>query len=136
MPFAFLIIGILLIVVGFQDTYKQFGAQVEKDVPSFIWFFVAIGLVGAIGYVDELKSFSRALLALILVSLFLGAVNKGGFFNNFVTGVQSGTTAPVNNIGAPLSSSSSGVSSGGSGGGGSGGLGSIVDAGSAIASFF
>lgn len=127
MPFALLTLGILFIVIGFQDTYKQFGAQVQKDFTgpnSFIWFIIAIGAVGSLGYVKELEGFSRAMLALILISLFIGAVNKGGFFNNLSTGLSSGDTASVDPIGTPIVGSPSGNA-----GGGGGILGTIVGAG-------
>lgn len=132
MPFALLTIGMLLIITGFQDTYKQFGTQLEKDFSgpnSFIYFLVAIGAVGAIGYVKELESFSRAMLALIIVALFLGAVNKGGFLNNLTGGLQSGSNSPVDPIGTPLQGGNGGSSSSGSGGSSSSGGSDLVTAG-------
>ena len=115
MPFALLTLGILFIVIGFQDTYKQFGAQVASDSASFIWFLIAIGAVGALGYVKPLEIPSRAVLALIMIALFLGAAGKANFFTNFTSGIKQGASASVSEIGAPVQGASSGVSSGGSG---------------------
>lgn len=129
MPFALLTIGILLIVVGFQNTYKAFGSQLVKDFTgpsSFLVYSIAIIAVGAIGYAKQLEGFSRALLGLIVIALFIGAVNKGGFFSNFSSGLTSGNTAAVNPIGGPLPASGGGVSSGGGSSGGGGGGGGIL----------
>lgn len=124
MPFALLTIGLLLIVVGFQNTYKAFGTQLVSDFSgqnSFLLFMLAIMAVGAIGYVKTLETFSRTLLGLIVIALFIGAVNKGGFFSNFQSGLATGLTSPTNPIGGALPAGGGGVSSGGGGSGGSGG---------------
>lgn len=146
MPFALLTIGLLLIIVGFQNTYKAFGNQLVADFTgpnSFILYFIAIMAVGAIGYIKTLETFSRAMLGLIVIALFIGAVNKGGFFANFSSGINTGSSAPVNPAGGALPASGGGVSSGGGGGGGSdsgggilGDIGKGVDIISSIAGFF
>lgn len=143
MPLALLFIGIILIVVGFQDTYEAFFGQVTKDFTgsgSFLYLIVALGVVGSLGYIEQLQTFSRVLLGLILLSLFIGAVNKGGFFGNLTSGLSSGNTASTDPIGGALPATAS-ASSGGSGGGSSSsdGLGGIEqDLGivASIASFF
>ena len=126
MPFALVTVGILFIVVGFQDTYKAFGTQVQKDFTgqgNFIYWLVAIGIVGAIGYVKEFQTFSRAFIGLLIVAMFLS--QKGGiaqgitFFQNFNSGVQAGTTAPVDAVGTNLQGSASSNTSSSTGGGGS-----------------
>lgn len=141
MPFALLTIGILLIVVGFQNTYKAFGNQLVTDFTgpsSFLVYSVAIVAIGAVGYVKELEGFSRAFLGLVVLALFIGAVNKGGFFANLQSGLNQGNSAPVDPIGGALPANSSSVASSGGGGGGSGGsgLGDAVGIIGSIASFF
>lgn len=123
MPFALVFVGLLLIITGFQNTYKQFGAQVQGDFSgkgNFLYWLLAILIVGAIGYVKSLQGFSRAFMALILLSILLS--NKSGtaqgitFFSNLVTGVNTGSTTQVDSIGDPLqggNTASSGNSSGG-----------------------
>lgn len=135
MPFALLTIGLIFVVVGFQDTYKQFGNQVVSDFTgqkSFFWWLVAIGAVGALGYVKDLRTFSRAFMALIVVSIFL---SNQGFFQNFISGINTGATAPVDPIGTALPATGSGASSGGGGGGGDAGS-FLSDAIPIISSFF
>lgn len=77
MPFALIIIGLVLVVTGVRDTYAQFGSMVAADFTGFVWFAVAIGGVGALGSVPEARSFSHIFMALILVSLILS--NSGVF---------------------------------------------------------
>jgi hypothetical protein len=118
MPFALVTVGILFIVVGFQDTYKQLGAQVQKDFTgkgNFIYWLIAIGVLGAIGYVKEFQTFSRAMITLLIVALFLskktGTPQGITFFQNFTTGVKSGTTSSVDPVGTALQGSDSNSSS-------------------------
>lgn len=83
MPFALTIIGLLLVVTGFQNTHAQLGKQITSDFTgknNFIYWIAALGAVGALGYVKELEPFSRAFLVLILIGIFLS--NKG-FFSQF-----------------------------------------------------
>jgi len=121
MPFALIFIGMLLVISGFQDTYQQLGQQVQKDFTgsgNFIYWIISIGLLGSLGYVDELKTFSRASMALVIVVMFLS--NKG-IFSQFNSAVQTGDTASVNPIGTPLPAMASASGGGGGSGGGSGG---------------
>lgn len=121
MPFALLLVGMLLIITGFQNTYQAFGSQVQKDFSGkdgFLYWIAAIGIVGGVGYVKPLEPISRAFLVLLIVVIFLSkgnAINKGGasIFSNFTSGLSEGASTEVNPIGAALS--------GGNGGGGGGG---------------
>jgi len=94
MPFALLLIGLLLVTAairGSQDElvsllYAEFSGQ-----GNFLYWIIALVLVGAVGYVPKLKGFSDALLVLIIVSLFL---SKGkGFFPQFANAI---TTPTIN----------------------------------------
>jgi len=80
MPFALIIAGILLILVGYQGTQGQFFTMLLGDVPQFGVWFVAIMVIGAIGYIPRLKDLSNAFLALIVLVLFL---THGAFFSQF-----------------------------------------------------
>lgn len=133
MPFALVTVGLLFIVIGFQDTYKEFGEQVQKDFTgdgNFIYWVISLGILGSFGYIKELRTFSRLTMGLVILVLFLS--NKG-FFDQFNSAVQSGTTQPVNPIGTPIQGSPSGSSSTSSDS--SGMLGSLGAA-SSFASFF
>lgn len=95
MAFALVFIGLLLVVTGANNTYQQFGAQLKSDFTgqkSFVLYAAAIGGVGALGYVQELRRFSHYFMALILISLVLS--NKG-FFQNLTKALNATPIAPT-----------------------------------------
>lgn len=90
MPFALVTIGLLLIVTGAKNTYSAFGGQVISDFTgpqNFTTWLVAIGAVGAVGYVEELKPLSRAFMALIIISF---VIKNGGVFNKLQQALAQG----------------------------------------------
>lgn len=100
MPFALLLIGVWLLIAGVRNTAgpsSQPGtlfALLHGDFTgpdNFVYWFIAIILIGSIGYIPKLKSLSTAFLVLVLVVLFLKKGNAngfgGGFFNQFVSGL-------------------------------------------------
>lgn len=94
MPFALIFIGVLTIVVGARGTYAQFGQLLASEFTgtnNFVYWFLAIFGVGALGYVDSLRTISRLLLVMVLLVLILA--NKG-FFNQFKTALQQGPKTP------------------------------------------
>lgn len=95
MAFVLVIAGMLMIVTGAKGTYAQFGAQVASDFTgpgNFTYWLAAIGSVGALGYVDALRTVSRLFLALILIAMVLA--NKG-FFNQLTAALNKGPIAPI-----------------------------------------
>lgn len=133
----------LLVITGFQDTYKQFGAQVQGDFTgpnNFLYWMLAIIIAGSIGYVKSLQGFSRAFMGLIILAIFLsqntGTAQGITFFKNLVTGLNQGSTTPVNPVGDALQGGA-GASSGGSGGGFSlSNIGQDASIATTVASFF
>lgn len=122
MPFALTFVGILLIVTGFQNTYQQFGKLVAGDFtgqPNFFTWFLAIGIIGGIGYYKPLEKPSRLFLGLVIAVLIIS--QKTGFFDKLNSQLQQGAQPADQLIGAPLPVSGSAGSSGGSSGGGGGG---------------
>ncbi|MEB2538392.1 MULTISPECIES: hypothetical protein [Bacillati] len=97
MPFALVIIGLLMIITGINNTYSQFGSQLQQDFTgskSFVVWILALGSVGALGYIKDLRQFSHYFMALILISMILS--NKG-VFQNFQAALASGPKAPAAN---------------------------------------
>jgi hypothetical protein len=95
MPFVLIIIGAVLFVSAIQGTTGQLGTLVKGDITgqgSFIYWFIAILIIGAIGYIPSLKKLSDAFLVLLLLVLFIA--NKGVFaqFNSAIKQVTAGTS--------------------------------------------
>jgi hypothetical protein len=86
MPFALIIVGIVLVTAGVRNTTSDLFTLVKGDFStangqeSFLSWLVAILIVGSLGYIEELKPLSRAFLVLLIVVLFL---SNGGFFDKF-----------------------------------------------------
>lgn len=142
MPFALVFIGMLLFITGFQNTYKELGSQVAKDFSgpgNFIYWMVAIGVIGALGYAKSLEMFSRWSLALLLIVMFLaknGGFSQGQkFFQSIAPALDAGSkTAPL-----PAGGLDPVIYGGGGAGGDSGGgfnIGQAVDIATTVASFF
>lgn len=97
MPFALAIIGIVLLVAGVRNKQADLYALVKGDFTgqnNFIFWMASIFAIGVLGYVPKLKPISSALLALVIVVLFL---KKGvGFFAQFNTALGQTTTTVLN----------------------------------------
>lgn len=98
MPFALLIIGVVLLIAGVRNTQDTLFTLVRGDFSgsgNFIFWLAAILIIGAVGYIPKLKPISTAFLALVVVVLFLKKGNAsgigGGFFSQFTSAL--GTTA-------------------------------------------
>lgn len=80
MPFGLIALGVLLLVVGYQDTYKEFASLVKNDFTgkgNFFYWGIAIVVIGLIGHVKGLENFSTAFMVLIIAVMLLN--NKGLF---------------------------------------------------------
>lgn len=79
-----------MIVTGAKGTHAALGAQLTKDFTgdkNFIYWLIAIGVVGSIGYVESMRTFSRLFLLLIVVAMIL---KNGGFATQLMQAVQQG----------------------------------------------
>jgi hypothetical protein len=100
MPFAMLIVGIILLVSAVRNTTDDLFALVKNDFTgpnNFIFWVVSILIIGAIGYIPKLKPISTGFLALVILVLFLSKGNPknpgGGFFQQFTSALQGTTTS-------------------------------------------
>lgn len=102
MGFALLGLGFLLVVAGARDTQSTLFSLVQGDFTgpnSFLWWLVAIGVIGGMGYAPALRSLSHAILLLIFV-VFLLSQNKNGKnifeeFNAAISGAGTNAAAPA-----------------------------------------
>lgn len=104
MPFALLIIGLVLLISGVRATQDTLFSLVKGDftgTDNFIYWLGAIMIIGALGYIPKVKPISTALLVLVIVVLFLKKGNAqglgGGFFSQFTNAL--GTTGSSNATG-------------------------------------
>jgi type IV secretory pathway VirB2 component (pilin) len=103
MPFVFAIIGAVLLIAGIRGgsaaaneahPSETLVSLVHDDLigpQNFIYWIVSILLIGALGYIDGVKNFSRALMVLVLIVLVLAEEKKsghGGFFTEFRQGIN------------------------------------------------
>lgn len=79
MPFTFIFIGLFLIAASARGRAEDLFDLVRGDFesPSFLPWAGSILTVGSLGYIPELRTFSRMFLALLIIVLFLS--NKGFF---------------------------------------------------------
>jgi hypothetical protein len=96
MPFVFGIIGIVLIISGVRGTVvgsnPSLVSLVKSDLtgqPNYTEWMLAIFIIGAIGYIDELKTISRLFMALVVIGLLWS--NKG-FFSQLTSESSSSDT--------------------------------------------
>ena len=89
MPFAFAIIGLVLLVSGVRGTSGDLVTLLKGDITgsnNFVYWVLSIGIIGALGYIEDFRPLSRAFLVLVIVVLVLAQDKKGaggGFFTRF-----------------------------------------------------
>lgn len=99
MPIVFAIIGAVLVTSGVRGTSQDLLNLLKVDLAgqnNFIYWILAILVIGSLGYVDELRGFSRALLALVIIVLVVHEGNQsgsGGLFVEFQNAVKQITSS-------------------------------------------
>jgi hypothetical protein len=95
-PFVLLLIGAVALVAAMRNTQGDLATALETDVPAFGKWGLAIVGVGALGWVEGMRTISRGLVALVLLVLVL--VNYKALFAGFqgaTTIAQPTTPAPT-----------------------------------------
>ena len=90
MQFALIFIGLVFVVTGVRGTQNELAEELRDDLVgsgNFIYWVISIMLIGSLGYIDALRTFSRYFLALVLLSIVLA---NRGFFDNFMKAIQGG----------------------------------------------
>lgn len=85
MPFALIIVGIVLLIVAVRNRVQPFFAQVSGDLwnngnlkGGFVAWAIALLIVGVVGYLPSLQKLSRAFLVLIVIAIVLSQSKNGG----------------------------------------------------------
>lgn len=98
MPFVLIVVGIVILVTAINGTTGKLAGLLKTDVfgqNGYIYWAVAVGVVGAIGYINAFKRLSDWFIVLILLALVL---NNRGIFQQFsqvlkgTASASSGTT--------------------------------------------
>lgn len=80
MPFALVIVGLLMVVTGAKGTHAALGQELRADFTgegNFLYWLLALGIIGAVGVIPGMQNFSRLFMTLAIVSMVLK--NKGAF---------------------------------------------------------
>lgn len=93
MPYAFIIAGIVLLTAGVRGTSADLMKLLKGDLTgenNFVYWILAILLIGALGYVQDLRVLSRSFLVLVILVLLLqeGKGANGGFFSKIQQDVR------------------------------------------------
>lgn len=120
MPFALLIIGLLLVVAGARGTAGDLATLLKSDFSgsnNFFYWFGSILLIGALGYYSPAEKVSRMFLALILIVMILA--NKGLFqkLTDALANIQAPPAAQEAAVGAQIPDAIGGGGAGAAGGG-------------------
>lgn len=95
MPFLLSIIGIVLIVSAYKNTYSQLGSLVASDFTgsgNFLYWMIAILLIGSIGYYSSGSSkISKLFLVLIIIGILVSG-NTANVLNTVLSQLNTGTT--------------------------------------------
>ena len=83
MPFVLLLIGLLLFITAWNGTTGLLANQLRSDVfgdngkNGFLYWSVAVIIIGSIGYIKSLQKLSDAFILLMLIVFIIS--NKGVF---------------------------------------------------------
>ena len=87
MPFAALLIGALLIVAAFNNSFSALASELEADIPPYFKWAAAIVAILGLGYIPGFRTPSRYLLGLVLlVVLLVNYTQIIAGFKAFLTG--------------------------------------------------
>lgn len=92
MPFAALLIGAILIVVAFNNSFGALATELETDIPAYFKWAIAIVAILALGYIPGMRTPSRWLLGLVALVIILvdwPKIQSG--FSSFASSGGSGT---------------------------------------------
>ncbi len=98
------ILGGIMVWTGIRGTHKDFGALFVSEftgAQSFLWTVAALGMIGALGMVKEIRPLSNAFLVLVLIVIFL---RNDGFFTQLIAQLKTVTPIAPSSAGGASSS--------------------------------
>ena len=92
MPLFLVILGFGLIMIAWQNNEIAIASQIGQDFSNgLLPFFGACIAIGSLGFVPQLRGFSRALIGLLLLVYVLA--DRGGLFTQLQNVLNGGITA-------------------------------------------
>lgn len=94
MPFLFIIVGAVMLVSAVRGTNDELLTLVKGDFTgphNFIYWLLAMLILGGLGYIGPIRSLSRYLMALVLIVLIL---KNGGVAQQFLAAINGTQTNP------------------------------------------
>lgn len=98
MPLLFIVVGLALIVVAIRNSQSQLYSLLQADLPGFLKWVAAIVAIGILGFIPQLRTPSRLLLA--LVAIVIVVQNKGGLFSQFTTAFTTASPSQTTGVSA------------------------------------
>lgn len=105
MPFVIAFIAIVMIAIGVRGHAKDAGDLLQSEFTgpnSFVSWFLAIMILGLVGYYKPVRPVADAMLGLVIVAILLTKANPkaagGGFFAQLNDAFKSATSAPAQNV--------------------------------------
>jgi len=97
MPFVFLIVGLMLIVIGARNQQGNAVTLLQSEFTgtnSFVEWLIAALIIGGLGYIKPLKPVSDAFLGLMILVMIIANQNSGGLFAQFEAALQNTSPTP------------------------------------------
>lgn len=100
MPYFLTLVGLIMVVTAAKGSHAALGQQLSKDFTgpgNFIYWFIAIGVIGAISKIPGGEKVAKPFLFLLLGAMILAQQRgtSGGFFVKFMNDVRAGPIAPA-----------------------------------------
>ena len=110
MPIVAILLGALMIDLGFRGTEHEFAQQLGDDFSGggFWAWLGSITIIGALGYYSPMRKVSDLGIALVVIGL---ALSNGGIYKQFAS-LLTQPPQPAPPVALPSFSSSSGSASG------------------------
>lgn len=134
MPILFGLVGVLLIISGWNNTYQELGAQLSDDFTgggagfsgSFLPWLGAVAALWMLSSVPSLEKPAKALFALVILVFLIG---NDQVFSNFQSAFSGQNAAEgPQSVPIPLPQGPAPLSLSGGGGGGAGLVGNLLQA--------
>lgn len=105
MPFVIAFIAIIMVAIGVRGHAKDAGDLLQSEFTgsnSFVSWFLAIMILGLIGYYKPVRPVADAMLGLVIVAILLTKANPnaagGGFFAQLNDAFKTATAVPAQNV--------------------------------------